>query len=155
MEGTKAGVFSVVALIMCMGFALACGGGGSSGSDGISDTDTAAADTTGVTGEITVPESLKDLNLVDFHASYAATDANNDLCISCHGEMTHAETLSSTVREFHVEKASVMASYDCVDCHKAVDLLQGSGGNLRKQIDVEDACYSCHGPGAISTQLYQ
>ena len=101
-----------------------------------------------------IPGNLQDLNLVDFHASFASTDASNDLCIACHGDMTHAVTLSAVIDEFHVMKDRIMSTYDCVDCHTSVDLLQGSGGNLRKQVNVEDICYPCHGPGGI-TQLYQ
>ncbi len=146
MGKTETGALSITALALLIGFALACGGGGSGG-DGISDGDIVDPVVATVT-----PDSLKAENTIDFHANFTSTD--NELCISCHGDMTNGETLSATVKEFHTRKAEYMSSYKCVDCHKSVDLLQDSGGNLRKQVDVETICYPCHGDGAI-TQLYQ
>ncbi len=42
----------------------------------------------------------------------------------------------------------------CIWCHKTVDLVQGSAGNIRKQVKAT-LCAMCHGPSGPAKQFYQ
>lgn len=97
-----------------------------------------------VSGPDDTPDNLRGKNLVDFHASFAATDSDNQRCVECHGDMTDQVTRSATVLPFHERHEQLTPDYRCVDCHKKVDLLQGSGATLRKQVDTEEICLPCH-----------
>ena len=100
------------------------------------------------------PDSLAGANITEFHASFSATDSDNNQCIECHGDMTDRVTLSDTILPFHERHEQITPDHRCVDCHTSVDLLEGSGATLRKQVDAEAVCSPCHGPGSIKP-LYQ
>lgn len=104
-------------------------------------------------GVITIPPNLQDLNIIDYHLNITA-GSQNSLCVACHGDMTDRQATNPTVKTFHAFKHEKLR-WVCTDCHGEVDLLNKSGANIRKHVDVEARCYPCHGPGASATQLYQ
>lgn len=93
-----------------------------------------------------LPPDLANLNLVAFHASITAT-TRSDLCQTCHGSMRNLRSLDPQVKQFHSRKFEILGDQPCTYCHGAVDLLEGSGANLRKQVDVQAKCASCHRGG--------
>ena len=105
-------------------------------------------------GGITIPPYLQDLNIIGFHLNISAT-SESDLCIACHGDKTDRVTEDPITKEFHDYKHERLASLTCIDCHGKVDLINKSGANIRKQVDVEARCHPCHGPGGTAPRLYQ
>jgi cytochrome c5 len=73
----------------------------------------------------------------------------NKNCTACHAEILTEQSLDPSIRSAHVVKLSITPGEDndikCAWCHRSVDLVQGSAGNLRRQVDVA-LCSLCHGP---------
>lgn len=87
-------------------------------------------------------------NIIAIHDS--SSDAYKKECKKCHEDISKAQSLEPSIPVAHVAMfpfAPGKAGHDkqCSWCHRAVDLEQGSGGNLRKQVDVT-LCALCHGP---------
>ncbi len=100
----------------------------------------------------------EDWNIVQLHdASSPLYDSD---CMKCHGDMTDETTLDATVMGVHPKKcpqvflAAGVTTYTnavCVYCHKSVDILGSSAGNLLKQVEVAEcrACHTAAGPGKV------
>ena len=74
----------------------------------------------------------------------------NKNCLECHADIPNAKSLDPSIAP-----AAHVAMFDfapgkpgddkqCIWCHQTVDLVQGSAGNLRKQVDAT-LCAMCHG----------
>jgi hypothetical protein len=88
-------------------------------------------------------------NLIAIHDS--SSDKYNKKCSECHADIPNAQSLEPSIAP-----AAHVAMFDfapgkpgddkqCIWCHRTVDLVQGSAGNIRKQVDAT-LCAMCHGP---------
>jgi hypothetical protein len=88
-------------------------------------------------------------NIIAIHDN--SSDEYNKKCSECHADIPKAQSLNPSIA-----LAAHVAMFDfapgkpgddkqCVWCHQTVDLVQGSAGNLRKQVDAT-LCAMCHGP---------
>ena len=106
------------------------------------------------------------VNLIELHA-HAESATNND-CLACHASITtevsdskaclkqDAQTLKRCKKYHRVHLESKLSTpKECADCHKSVDLRNGSAGALRRQVD-PDRCDDCHsGTRKGAAVLYQ
>jgi hypothetical protein len=87
-------------------------------------------------------------NIIAIHDS--SSDEYKNKCSECHASIPQAQSLESSIAP-----AAHVAMFDfapgkpgddkqCIWCHRTVDLVQGSAGNLRKQVDAT-LCTLCHG----------
>ena len=88
-------------------------------------------------------------NIIAIHDNNS--DEYNKKCSECHADIPKAQSLNPSIA-----LAAHVAMFDfapgkpgddkqCVWCHQTVDLVEGSAGNLRKQVDAT-LCAMCHGP---------
>lgn len=102
------------------------------------------------------PSPLGDVNLVALHDRNSRQYDDN--CLDCHAGVTTATSLAPDIEAAHPVMLSSTPGEDteekCVFCHRSVDLMQFSAGNLRRQVDVT-LCSVCHGPSTSIRQLYQ
>ena len=109
-------------------------------------------------GGAPAPDSspLGGINVVAVHDR--SSQQYDDNCLDCHAGVTTATSLAPGIEAAHPVMLSSTPGEDteekCVFCHRSVDLMQFSAGNLRRQVDV-NLCSVCHGPSASSRQLYQ
>lgn len=87
-------------------------------------------------------------NIIAIHNS--SSDAYEKDCKKCHADIPDAQSLEPSTPAAHVAMipfapGRVGGDEQCIWCHRTVDLVQGSAGNLRKQVDVS-LCSMCHGP---------
>jgi hypothetical protein len=82
-------------------------------------------------------------NLVELHKN--AGGLSNKECLSCHSDITKRVTLKKKIKTFH--RLHLESKRDtpkeCSDCHRSVDLREGSAAALRKQVDPA-ICQGCH-----------
>jgi hypothetical protein len=96
----------------------------------------------------------------------AMHDANssryNSECIKCHGNMLWEESLDSEVEAIHPKMIKYVlpetgeeeiTNTTCVYCHKSVDFVESSAGNIRKQV-ASTVCAECHAPKGGAKVLY-
>ncbi len=87
-------------------------------------------------------------NIIAIHDSSSEQYDKN--CLECHADILSAKSLDPTIAP-----AAHVAMFDfapgkpgddkqCIFCHRTVDLVQGSAGNIRKQVDAT-LCAMCHG----------
>ncbi len=90
--------------------------------------------------------SAAEKNLVDLHKN--AGKMGNKECLKCHAAIKKGVSLDPKVKTFHrVHLESKLATpKKCADCHQSVDLRNGSGAALRKQVDPQ-ICAGCHSGG--------
>ena len=92
-------------------------------------------------------DSLK--NIIAIHD--VSSKQYNKNCLECHADIPNAKSLDPSIAP-----AAHVAMFDfapgkpgddkqCIWCHQTVDLVQGSAGSLRKQVDAT-LCAMCHGP---------
>lgn len=85
-------------------------------------------------------------NLVDLHKN-AGTLSKKE-CLACHAGILKEASLDKKYKTFH--RVHIESKKDtpknCADCHKSVDLRDGSGAALRKQVDPQ-ICAGCHSGG--------
>lgn len=95
-------------------------------------------------------------NIIAIHDS-SSPQYNKD-CISCHADILSAQSLQSSIPNVHVAMIPFTPGEKdeetCVVCHRTVDLVQGSAGNIRKQVKAT-LCAMCHGPAGPGKQFYQ
>jgi len=76
-------------------------------------------------------------------------------CTDCHADIFNEQSLKSNIPGAHkAMRPFVPGKNDndkCVWCHKTVNLLQKSAGNIRRYVDVM-LCAMCHGPFERSFQ---
>jgi cytochrome c553/fructose-specific phosphotransferase system component IIB len=87
-------------------------------------------------------------NIIAIHDSSSEEYKKN--CSECHADIPQAQSLEPSIAP-----AAHVAMFDfapgkpgddkqCIFCHRTVDLVQGSAGNIRKQVDAT-LCAMCHG----------
>ncbi len=85
-------------------------------------------------------------NLVELHKN--AGKLSKKECLACHGGITKEASLNAKYKTFH--RVHLESKKDtpknCADCHQSVDLRNGSGASLRKQVDPQ-ICAGCHSGG--------
>ncbi len=86
-------------------------------------------------------------NIIAIHDS--SSDEYKKKCSECHADIANAQSLEPSIPAAHVamfDFAPGKAGDDkqCIWCHRTVDLVQGSAGNIRKQVDAT-LCTLCHG----------
>ena len=96
-------------------------------------------------------------NIIAIHDS--KSDQYDKNCNECHADIRNAQSLDPSIPNVHVamfDFASGKPGDDkqCIWCHRTVDLVQGSAGNIRKQVDAT-LCTMCHGPAGPGKQFYQ
>ncbi|SPQ01978.1 exported hypothetical protein [Candidatus Sulfobium mesophilum] len=91
-------------------------------------------------------------NLVELHKD--AGKMSNKECLSCHGKILKEVSLNKKYKMFHrVHLESKLATpKKCADCHKSVDVRNGSGAALRKQVDPQ-ICAGCHSGGVKGAEV--
>ncbi len=85
-------------------------------------------------------------NLVDLHKN--AGKMNNKECLACHAKIMKEVSSNKKFKMFHrVHLESKLGTpKKCSDCHQSVDVRNGSGAALRKQVDPQ-ICSGCHSGG--------
>ena len=95
-------------------------------------------------------------NIIAIHDS--SSRQYNKECISCHADIPSAQSLVPSIPNVHVAMIPFTPGENdeetCVVCHRTIDLVQGSAGNIRKQVKAT-YCTMCHGPAGPATQFYQ
>jgi mono/diheme cytochrome c family protein len=87
-------------------------------------------------------------NIIAIHDS--GSDEYNKKCSECHADIRNGQSLEPSIPAAHVAMFDFAPGKpgddkQCVWCHRTVDLVQGSAGNIRKQVDAT-LCTMCHGP---------
>jgi len=87
-------------------------------------------------------------NLIAIHDS--SSEKYKKKCSECHADIPKAQSLDPSIPAAHESMFDFAPGKpgddkQCRWCHLTVDLVQGSAGNLRKQIDAT-LCTLCHGP---------
>jgi len=97
-------------------------------------------------------------NLISLHDRNSSQYDKNCTTSNCHARILEEESLDPAVLTAHTvmlkETPGKKNNEKCGWCHRSVDLLDGSTGNLMRQVDV-DLCAVCHGPSQRATQFYQ
>jgi hypothetical protein len=87
-----------------------------------------------------------DKNLISLHDKNSPQYDKN--CTNCHVAILIEESLDPSILTAHTsmlfETPGEKDNEKCGWCHRTVDLVQGSAGNLRKQVKA-DLCAVCHG----------
>jgi hypothetical protein len=102
-------------------------------------------------------------NIIAIHDS--SSDEYKKKCSECHADIPKAQSLEPSIPAAHVAMLDFAPGKPADDkqcrwCHLSVDLVQGSAGNLRKQVDAT-LCTLCHapldgnGPPGTVKQFYQ
>jgi NAD-dependent SIR2 family protein deacetylase len=85
-------------------------------------------------------------NLIDLHKN--AGNLSNKECLACHAKIKTDISLNQrfkTLHRLHIE-SKLDTPKNCSDCHQSIDLREGSGASLRKQVDPQ-ICAGCHSGG--------
>jgi mono/diheme cytochrome c family protein len=95
-------------------------------------------------------------NLIASHNSSSPQYDKN--CTDCHGNVLSEQSLNPSRRTAHVSMLPQTPGEDndikCAWCHRSVDFIQKSNGNLRRHVNVT-LCALCHGTYGVETQFYQ
>ncbi len=82
-------------------------------------------------------------NLVELHKNGGSLSTKE--CLSCHSDITKQVTQNKKIQTFH--RLHLQSKKDtpkeCSDCHRSVDLKDGSAEALRKQVNPA-VCQGCH-----------
>jgi cytochrome c5 len=86
-------------------------------------------------------------NIIAIHDS--SSDEYKKRCSECHAGILSEQSLDSEIEPAHVAMFDFAPGKpgddkQCIWCHRTVDLVQGSAGNIRKQVDAT-LCTLCHG----------
>ncbi len=99
-------------------------------------------------------------DLVALHDAKSPSFDKN--CLGCHGNIMQRTTLNPKIKEAHAAMLPFAPAYDakvgvtndvCISCHGKVDLLQHSGEQIRKNVDVA-SCAACHGKSGLSSKKF-
>jgi len=87
-------------------------------------------------------------NIIAIHDS--GSEEYNKKCSECHADIRNGQSLDPLIPNVHVAMFDFAPGKpgddkQCIWCHRTVDLVQGSAGNIRKQVDAT-LCAMCHGP---------
>jgi hypothetical protein len=91
-------------------------------------------------------------NLVALHKD--ASKLNNKECLSCHAAIMKATSLNKKYKTFHRLhlESKLETPKKCSECHKSVDVINGSAAALRKQVDPQ-ICAGCHSGGVKGAKV--
>ncbi len=91
-------------------------------------------------------------NLVELHKN--AGKMTNKECLACHAKIKTDVSLNKKYKPFHrVHLESKLGTpKNCADCHQSVDVREGSGAALRKQVDPQ-ICDGCHNGGVKGAKV--
>lgn len=91
-------------------------------------------------------------NLVELHKN--AGKLSNKECLACHGNIKKDVSLDKKYKMFHRVhlESKKNTPKNCVDCHQSIDLRNGSGAALRKQVDPQ-ICFGCHSGGVDGAKV--
>jgi cytochrome c5 len=86
-------------------------------------------------------------NIIAIHDS--SSGEYNKRCSECHADIRNGQSLAPSIPAAHVAMFDFAPGKpgddkQCIWCHRTVDLVQGSAGSLRKQVDAT-LCAMCHG----------
>ena len=91
-------------------------------------------------------------NLVELHKN-AGKLAKKE-CLACHASILKEASLDKKYKTFH--RVHLESKKDtpknCADCHQSIDLRNGSGAALRKQVDPQ-ICSGCHSGGVNGAKV--
>ncbi len=97
-------------------------------------------------------------NLISLHDKNSSQYDKNCTSSNCHARILTEESRDPSIMTAHTvmlgETPGEKDNEKCGWCHRSVDLLDGSAGNLGRHVDV-DLCAVCHGPSQQATQFYQ
>ena len=109
-------------------------------------------------GEEVSPPPVENVNLIALHNSESPSYDKD--CIKCHGKKTSDTTLNPDIPAIHPFMMPFTPGYTgkitnelCATCHTSVDYVEGSAGNLRRNVAV-GWCVLCHIPGGTGKELY-
>lgn len=91
-------------------------------------------------------------NLVELHKN-AATMTKKE-CLACHAAVLKEASLDKkfkTLHRVHFDSKKNTPK-KCADCHQSIDLRNGSGAELRKQVDPQ-ICSGCHSGGVKGAKV--
>jgi mono/diheme cytochrome c family protein len=96
-------------------------------------------------------------NIIAIHDS--SSEEYKKKCSECHADIPKAQSLDPSIPAAHVAMFDFAPGKpgddkQCIWCHRTVDLVQGSAGNIRKQVKAT-LCTMCHGPTGPGKQFYQ
>lgn len=96
------------------------------------------------------------VNLIALHDSSSGQYEKH--CLDCHADVLAQQSLDPSIPTVHVAMITLVPGRKdedaCKWCHRSVDLVQKSTGNLRKHVDA-DLCTLCHGPAGPGPKFYQ
>lgn len=79
-------------------------------------------------------------------------------CLPCHADVLTQQSLDTGFSTAHVTMLPLVPGEEnrerCAWCHRGVDLVEKSTGNLRKHVRA-DLCALCHGPSGPGARFYQ
>lgn len=93
----------------------------------------------------------------------ASSPAYNADCLSCHAAVLKETSLDPRVPSIHQTMIPYTPGFNprhgvsnatCVQCHRSVDLRNGSAAGLRVQVNCE-TCALCHRPSGPGKTLYR
>lgn len=97
-------------------------------------------------------------NLISLHDRNSPLYDKNCTTSNCHVRILTEHSLDPAILTAHTamlnETPGEKDNEKCGWCHRSVDLLDGSAGNLRRQVDA-NLCAVCHGPSQQAKQFYQ
>lgn len=101
-------------------------------------------------------KDISGVNLIALHDK--SSDQYEKKCLECHADVLAQKSLNPSVPTVHVAMIPFVPGKKdeerCAWCHRSVDLVQKSTGNLRKHVDA-GLCTLCHGPAGPGPQFYQ
>ena len=86
----------------------------------------------------------------------------NGACLACHGDIMTRKTANPAFKEAHAAMIPFLPDYDpkvgvtdgtCQSCHTRVDVVQRSGAQIRKNVDVV-VCAACHGKTGMASRKF-
>jgi hypothetical protein len=88
-----------------------------------------------------------EMNLVELHKNVGKLTKKE--CLACHSGIVKEASLDKKHKTFHRVhfESKKDTPKNCADCHRSIDLRNGSGAALRKQVDPQ-VCAGCHS-GAV------
>ncbi len=91
-------------------------------------------------------------NIIDLHKN--AGKLSNKECLTCHTRIKTDVPLNQKFKTFHRVhlESKLDTPKNCSDCHQSIDLKEGSGATLRKQVDPQ-ICAGCHSGGVKGAKV--
>ncbi len=88
----------------------------------------------------------------------SSSDQYKKHCLDCHADVLAQKSLDPSIPNVHAAMIPFVPGKKdeerCAWCHRTVDLVHKSTGNIRKHVDA-DICTLCHGPAGPGKTFYQ